>query len=664
MEVAAILQQEMLRDELDSACQRLMRVGMWQAGKWCAEALAGLADENERIELQEELVFDLNEPEKARLGGNSIGNYNEASFGPSGSNSISGASHSDTRSRSVPNSGPNMANESYLSLISPSTHSLSDEISPSDHPKLLLASTYFACKEFERAASVLQNCQSGDAIFLRLYSIMISVDKKGMEETDGMINLGSDGGTNGAVNDSSHSSIGPDNDSRLSKILQEAETFHSKHPPNPLILYLIGVIYNKKKKYALAQTYLYKSAKLFPYNWSCWQELIASLTTLDEAMDFIRNAASTFGVTGSVSVSGLAGQGDAPTPLIQQAIATGNGAYIMFSIFQLVLLQSFHQNLPTLNSLLTTLLIIFPKFSFLKVQQFLIAYHSLDYFTAENIFDFILLNDPLRLDDLDTYSNMLYVMEKRSKLSFLAQFASLVDKFRPETCCIIANYHSMKCEHEKAIMYYKRALTLNKNCLSAWTLMGHEFVELKNSHAAIESYRRAVDTNPKDFRAWYGLGQAYEVLDMHLYALYYYQRATNLQPLDKRMWLAIGNCYEKIDKLEEAIKSFEKALAIDTYNDEQDGVVDPIICYRLAIISEKLGTIQDTHKYMKLCFDQEFEWGITEETSKARLWLARNALENRSFEEAYELAKDLNHSNAHDIEEARSIAREARNRMK
>ena len=42
--------------------------------------------------------------------------------------------------------------------------------------------------------------------------------------------------------------------------------------------------------------------------------------------------------------------------------------------------------------------------------------------------------------------------------------------------------------------------------------MGHEFVELKNSHAAIESYRRAVDTNPKDFRAWYGLGQAYEVL--------------------------------------------------------------------------------------------------------------------------------------------------------
>ncbi|EMG47464.1 Likely anaphase-promoting complex subunit Cdc23 [Candida maltosa Xu316] len=272
---------------------------------------------------------------------------------------------------------------------------------------------------------------------------------------------------------------------------------------------------------------------------------------------------------------------------------------------------------------------------------------------------------------------MLYVMEKRSKLSYLAQYASQIDKFRPETCCILANYYSMKCEHEKAIMYYKRALTLNKNCLSAWTLMGHEFVELKNSHAAIESYRRAVDTNPKDFRAWYGLGQAYEVLDMHLYALYYYQRATNLQPLDKRMWQAIGNCYEKIEQLDEAFKSFSKALSIGKVvhgpsdsnydvkdSDEAEYTVEPHICYRLAIISEKLGNEKDTYKYMKLCFAQEFEWGVSDETSKARLWLARNALNNWKFEEAYELAKDLNHSNAHDIEEARAIARDARNRMK
>lgn len=41
-------------------------------------------------------------------------------------------------------------------------------------------------------------------------------------------------------------------------------------------------------------------------------------------------------------------------------------------------------------------------------------------------------------------------------------------------------------------MYFKRALLLNRDYLPAWTLMGHEFVELKNSHAAIEAYRKAI----------------------------------------------------------------------------------------------------------------------------------------------------------------------------
>lgn len=40
-------------------------------------------------------------------------------------------------------------------------------------------------------------------------------------------------------------------------------------------------------------------------------------------------------------------------------------------------------------------------------------------------------------------------------------------------------------------MYFRRALKLNSNYLSAWTLMGHEFVEMKNPSAAIDAYRSA-----------------------------------------------------------------------------------------------------------------------------------------------------------------------------
>ncbi len=46
----------------------------------------------------------------------------------------------------------------------------------------------------------------------------------------------------------------------------------------------------------------------------------------------------------------------------------------------------------------------------------------------------------------------------------------------------------MKGDHEKAALYFQRALRLNKRLLAAWTLLGHEYVEvLKNIHIYIMS---------------------------------------------------------------------------------------------------------------------------------------------------------------------------------
>ena len=78
--------------------------------------------------------------------------------------------------------------------------------------------------------------------------------------------------------------------------------------------------------------------------------------------------------------------------------------------------------------------------------------------------------------------------------------------------------------------------------------MGHEYVELKNTAAAVDAYRHAVDINPKDYRAWYGLGQTYEILTMYFYALFYYRKATALRPYDARMWCAMAGCYKLLNR--------------------------------------------------------------------------------------------------------------------
>ena len=57
------------------------------------------------------------------------------------------------------------------------------------------------------------------------------------------------------------------------------------------------------------------------------------------------------------------------------------------------------------------------------------------------------------------------------------------------------NYYGLRGQHENAVLYFRRALRLNPNYLSAWTLMGHSYVELKNAAAAREAYRKAVGRN-------------------------------------------------------------------------------------------------------------------------------------------------------------------------
>lgn len=59
--------------------------------------------------------------------------------------------------------------------------------------------------------------------------------------------------------------------------------------------------------------------------------------------------------------------------------------------------------------------------------------------TAIETFSKLNKQDPYRLDNLDTFSNLLYVKQLRTELSYLAHHAAEVDKYRIETCCIIGN---------------------------------------------------------------------------------------------------------------------------------------------------------------------------------------------------------------------------------
>jgi hypothetical protein len=61
----------------------------------------------------------------------------------------------------------------------------------------------------------------------------------------------------------------------------------------------------------------------------------------------------------------------------------------------------------------------------------------LDFPAAQQQFEKILKIDPCRIDDIDVYSNILYVTENRLTLSKLAHDFLALDKDRPEVCCLV-----------------------------------------------------------------------------------------------------------------------------------------------------------------------------------------------------------------------------------
>jgi len=552
--------------------------------------------------------------------------------------------------------------------------------------RYLLAKAYFDCREYDRCAAVFlpgalpkgsvfaaspvsaKTKQKGKAkqgtsaqmkgpagsvlalsqksLFIALYAKYLAGERRMNEDSEIILGPRDGGITNKEL-------------PGLSAVLDEwfRSLPKSGRQPQGWLEYLYGIVLAKGKNEKLAKDYLIQSVHQCTFNWGAWQELASLLGTVEELDDIARRLPQN----------------------------------LMTYIFHVTASQELYQTTDEVHNALTSLLTVFPNSAFLQSQRALLHYHTKDFDDAEQVFSNILVAEPHRLDHLDNYSNILYVMNLRAKLAFVAQVASNTDKFRPETCCVIGNYYSLKSDHEKAVMYFRRALVLDRSFLSAWTLMGHEFVEMKNTHAAIDSYRRAVDVNRKDYRAWYGLGHAYELLEMHSYALFYHQRATALRPYDPKMWMAVGQCFGRVGKIPNAIRAYKRALVAGSYIEAGvassfssgdlsglgGGVLDPEVLYQIALLYERLHEMQECAAYMELVLAQEegpeFDEhnssqeagggvGVTATTSKARLWLARWEYMRGVYQRSMELANELCQDGV-EVEDAKALVRDIRARM-
>ncbi|XP_057307067.1 cell division cycle protein 23 homolog isoform X1 [Hydractinia symbiolongicarpus] len=441
--------------------------------------------------------------------------------------------------------------------------------------KYLLGKSFFDSKEYARAASYLKDCKSNASIFLYYYSRYMEIKKKQRYQMVGVF----------------------DNKVKESKAWQQLIDLRQDLKKNEdqldsFCFYLYGIVLKNLELDKEAIENLECSIQMQPLFWSAWEELAG----LCKDRQILK---------------------DLKLP-----------KHWMGEFFHAYAELELHLNEEALARYRDISSVGFGNSIYVKSQLATALYNIRAFDASAEQFKDLRQMDPFMLENIDTYSNILYIQDDRPELSYLAHHACEVDKYRYESCTVIGNYYSLRGDREKAVLYFKQALRLNPDYNVAWTLLGHEHLELKNTSAAIESYRRATELNSRDFRAWYGLGQTYEILKMLYYALYYYREAQKLRPNDARMLIALGDTYQNIEKIDEAKKCYSRAVRLG------DSVGQATI--KLARLQENSGEIEEAAKLYTLHLDRVHQglYDFSDDQGKACLFLARHHLKHERFDEA------------------------------
>ncbi|KAI9483556.1 MAG: hypothetical protein EXX96DRAFT_536877 [Benjaminiella poitrasii] len=464
-----------------------------------------------------------------------------------------------------------------------------------DYNKYQFAKALFQMRQFDRIGDVLGDSKSPKLYFLRLYAKYLSGEKRKEELTQDILSAKED-----------NTAESPE----LNSICEELSEDYEKDKLDAFALYLYGVVLKKRKSNLKAATVLLKSIQAYEYNWSAWLEL-ASLIENKKMFSDIQT--------------------------LLDRIMRGS---IMKRLFLAKLCIHLYQPSEIFQGIMIPLLCHFPSSAYILSQFALLFYdkmvrgvmgfpsfflEKLEYNESLQFFEELRKLHPSRLEDMDIYSNLLHLRMDRNRLCILALECDRIDRYTPEACCV-------KGEIPESIEYFRRALKLNRSYLLAWILLGHDYIELKDTSVAIECYRRAISIDDRDYRAWYGLGQAFEVRKLCNEAIYCYQKATDFRPRDPRMWRVLASCYEALGREMDNDYCTRNAIICDNASDNTATL-------QLGKIFQEMGKIHVAIPYYHAFWEKANKIGtITDELAEISVTLAENAINENRLSEAKEYA--------------------------
>lgn len=282
-----------------------------------------------------------------------------------------------------------------------------------------LAKSYFDLREYDRAAYFVRNSESMVPKFLHLYASFMAKEKRRLDNLTDTVNLTE----SGQLKD-------------LADLLATLKSDYAQRKLDGFCLYLYGVVLKKLDLKDMAIPVLVESVHATPTLWSSWLELSPLITHKDQLMslNLPNHWMKSFFLAHTQIELFLNDEGLDMFEQLQEA-GFKTCTYITAEIaiaYHNKRSEFWNEWRPFDN--LANIEINFSSSS---------SFFSLNFADVEKaieIFQHLQEIDPYRLDNLDTLSNLLFVKEMKKEMASLAHRAVEINKYRPETCCVIGEY--------------------------------------------------------------------------------------------------------------------------------------------------------------------------------------------------------------------------------
>ncbi|CAM9276037.1 unnamed protein product, partial [Ectocarpus fasciculatus] len=177
--------------------------------------------------------------------------------------------------------------------------------------------------------------------------------------------------------------------------------------------------------------------------------------------------------------------------------------------------------------------------------------------------------EPYRIQGTEIMSTALWHTKSKQELCALGQQVVDIDKFAPETWCVVGNCFSLQQEHDTAIRFFERSIQVDQWFAYAHTLCGHEHVFNENFDKAMVSFRSALKIDNRHYNAWYGMGSIFYRQERLELAEYHFRKAADINKRSAVLQCYLGivlHAQNRPMKTIEARQILQAACAMDPKN--------------------------------------------------------------------------------------------------